>query len=98
MIELPNIPRLSFIVLFSKKDGSTRFCVDYRKLKDITKKGKHSKPRIDDTLDLLTSIVWLTTLDLKTREWKVEAHPDDKKKTSFAANTGLWQLNVMLFC
>ena len=40
-------------MLVTKKDGGTRFCVDYRKLNDATVKDAYPLPRIDDTLDML---------------------------------------------
>lgn len=46
-------PWASPIVLVKKKDGSTRFCVDYRKVNGITVKDGYPIPRIDDTLDTL---------------------------------------------
>lgn len=51
----------SLIVLVRKKDGSTRFCVDYR---------RHNSerflplPRIDDFIDALSGSCWFSTLDL----------------------------------
>ena len=53
-IELPTRPSALPIVFVWKKDDSTRFCFDYRRLNDITKKDTYPFPRTDDTLDTLS--------------------------------------------
>ncbi|GBN05495.1 Retrovirus-related Pol polyprotein from transposon 297 [Araneus ventricosus] len=65
IIEESSGPWASPIVLVKKKDGSIRFCVDYRKLNEITIKDSYPLPRIDDTLDALNGSQWFSTLDLK---------------------------------
>ncbi|GBN76637.1 Retrovirus-related Pol polyprotein from transposon 17.6 [Araneus ventricosus] len=85
------------IVLAKKKDGSTRFCVDYRKLNEITIKNGYPLPRISDTLDALNGSQWFSTLDLKSGYWQVEIQPEDKEKTTFTTGQGLCQFKVMLF-
>lgn len=97
VIEPSQSPWASPIVLVRKKDGSTRFCVDNRKLNDVTQKDSYPLPRIDDTLDSLSGARWFSTLGLKSGYWQVALHPEDKEKTAFTAGNGLWHFNVMPF-
>ncbi|GBN29258.1 Retrovirus-related Pol polyprotein from transposon 412 [Araneus ventricosus] len=83
IIEESSGPWASPIVLVEKKDGSTCFCVDYRKLNEITEKDSYPLPRIDDTLDALNGSQWFTTLDLKSLYWQVEIRPEDREKMAF---------------
>ena len=53
------------VVIVDKKDGNKRFCVDFRKLNQITKKNSHPLPLIDDILALLGKSKFFTSLDLK---------------------------------
>ncbi|GBN30424.1 Retrovirus-related Pol polyprotein from transposon 297 [Araneus ventricosus] len=96
IIEESSGPWASPIVLV-KKDGSTYFCVDYRKLNEITIKDSYPLPRIDDTLDALNGSQWFSTLDLKSGYWQVEIQPEDKEKTAFTTGQGLWQFKVRPF-
>ena len=66
--QLEELQRIGFIrpssspwgapVLFVKKDGSMRLCVDYRALNEVTIKNKYPLPRIDD---LFGSMIFLTS-------------------------------------
>ena len=66
VIQPTKSPWGSPIVLVAKWDGSLRFCVDYRKLNQVTKKDVYPMPRIEDYLDVLTGQHYFSTLDLCT--------------------------------
>ena len=85
------------VVLAKRKDGSLRFCVDYRKLNAVTRKDAYALPRLGDTLDALAGSKWFSTLDLASGYWQVGMHPDDRKKTAFCTADGLFEFNIMPF-
>ncbi|ROT80779.1 hypothetical protein C7M84_000488 [Penaeus vannamei] len=97
IIERSNSSWCSPVVLVTKKDGSKRFCVDYRALNAVTVTDAYPLPRIDDNLDALIKVQWFSTLDLKSGYYQVEMAKEDKEKTAFSFGQGMWHFNVMPF-
>ena len=65
-------PYSSPVVLARKRDGSLRFCIDYRKLNSKTIKDAYALPRMDEALEAMGGCSWFTTLDLKSGYYQIE--------------------------
>lgn len=90
-------PWASPIVLVKKKDNSTRFCVDYRKLNDNTVKDSHPLPRIEDLLESLQGCQYFTSLDAASGYWQIAMDAESVSKTAFLCTEGLFEWQVMPF-
>ena len=98
VIEPCDSPWASPIVLAGKKDGTVRFCVDFRRLNDVTRKDAYPLPRIEDNLDTLQGARYYSTLDLVSGFWQVEVAPEDRDKTAFCVGGGgLYRFLTMPF-
>ena len=85
-------------MIVRKKNGTIRFCIDYRNQNQRTIKDAQAIPRVEDTLHLLAGAKYFTTLDLKSGYWQVELKETDKAKTAFQVGTlGFYECNRMPF-
>ncbi len=85
------------IVPVKKKDGTLRFCIDYRKLNAVTKKDSYPLPRIDVLLETLKGAKYFCCLDLYSGYWQIKVAKQDREKTAFVTHCGLYEFNVMPF-
>ena len=97
VIEPSDSPWSSPVVMVRKKDGSLRFCVDYRELNRVTWKDTFPLPRVDDLLDQVGQSRYFTTLDLASGYWQIRVAPSSREKTAFVTPHGLFQFRVMPF-
>lgn len=85
------------VVLVRKKDNTVRWCIDYRKLNDVTRKDAYPLPRIDTCLDCLSSAKIFSTLDLQSEYWQLEVSEKDRPKTAFVTKYGPFEYRKMPF-
>lgn len=95
IIEPSESPWSSPIVLIRKKNGTMRLCIDYRKVNDVTKKDSFPVSRIDDKLDALSGAEWFNVLDLQSGYFQVICDKNDREKTAFVTENGLYQFKIM---
>ncbi|MGH0117755.1 UNVERIFIED_CONTAM: hypothetical protein FKN15_039051 [Acipenser sinensis] len=85
------------VVMVPKKDGTTRFCVDFRRVNAISKFDAYPMPRVDELLDRLGKARYLSTLDLTKGYWQIPLESSSREKTAFATPDGLFHFQTMPF-
>jgi len=87
----------SLILFAEKKDGSLRFCVDYRKLNALTKRDRYPLPLIDETLARIQGSRYLTRLNIIAVFNKLRMHPSSEDLTIFITSFDSYKYHVMPF-
>ena len=95
--EESNSPWASPVVLIPKPDGSIRFCVDYRRLNDVTIADAYPLPRVEDLIDKVGKANYLTKIDLSRGYWQLPMDDDSIPISAFVTPHGQFQWKYMPF-
>ncbi len=90
-------PSASPVLFVSNKDGSLRFCVDYRAPNRFTVKNSYPLPRIDTLMDRIGSAQYFSTIDLRSGYDKMRIAEKDISKTAFSTRYGHYEYTVVPF-
>ncbi len=83
--------------LVRNKDGTIHFCVDYRKLNDVTHKDSYPLLRIDDILEVLQGAKYFCRINLASGYCQIKVAEKDREKTAFGSHLGLYEFLSMPF-
>ena len=85
------------MLLAPKKDGTLRFCVDFRRLNALTIPDTYPLPQMEDCIDSLGEARLFTTLDALWGYWQVPIAERDREKTTFTSHMGTFRYKRMNF-
>ncbi|KAL7304638.1 hypothetical protein TKK_0002885 [Trichogramma kaykai] len=86
------------IVLAKKKQGEYRFCIDFKKINEVSEIDAYPLPQIEAILNKLREAKYISTIDLKNGYWQVPLAENSKQYTAFTVlGRGLMQFTVMPF-
>ena len=97
VIEKSVSPYSSPVVLVPKKDGSVRFCIDFRKLNKVTEFDAEPMPNMEEVINRMSGNKFFTRMDCSKGYWQVCLPDNCKHLTAFETPQGLFQFKTMPF-
>ena len=97
VIENSNSPWSSPVCMVRKKDGSYRYCIDYRRMNSVTIKYAFPVPDVKDALDSLRGAMYFATIDLLSGFWQLGMTQRARERSAFCTRRSLYQFTRMPF-
>ena len=97
VIKVSNSPYSSPIVLVKQKGNKTRFCIDYRRINQITVGDAAPIPDQDLLFAKLCHAQYFTKIDMTKGYWQVGIDENSQRYTAFQAGSGLYEFVRMPF-
>ncbi|XP_076454791.1 uncharacterized protein LOC143289631 [Babylonia areolata] len=97
VIEPAASPYNAPVVLVRKKDGKIRFCVDYRRLNNVTVFDAEPLPDVEHLFSSLGKARYFSKWDLSKGYWQIPVREDIRPMTAFTIPSGQFQFTVMPF-
>ena len=97
MIERSKSPYSSPIVLVAKKDGTIRFCIDFRKINKATIFDSEPMPELEGVFASMAGRTYFSKIDLTKGYWQIPLTARAREITAFETPLGLFQYTVTPF-
>ena len=97
IIEESNSAWSSPFIMVPKPDGSTRFCVNYKKVNKLSKFDAYPMPLIEEVIEKIGPAKYISKLDLCKGYWQIPLTERSKQYTAFTSPTGLYQFKYLPF-
>ena len=97
LIEYSQSPFSAAVVPVSKRCGSLRMCVDYRRLNAVTKTEKFPMPNLTDLVYRAGGVRYFTKLDITKGYYHVPLEKESRKYTAFSTHQNHYQFKTLSF-
>ena len=84
-------------MLVRKRDGTVRYCIDLRKVNEVTVKDRYPLPKISECIDALAGCEYFSCLDMANGYYQIKMEGEDRDKTAFVTKYGQFVFNRMPF-
>ena len=85
------------VIFVKKPGGGLRFCVDYCRLNEISRKDSYPISRIDETLRTIATAKYISKVDVISAFHQIHVKDGDEWKTAFNTHFGLYEWLVIPF-
>ena len=96
-IRVSNLLAAAPVIFVKKPGGGLRFCVDYCRLNEISRKDSYPIPRIDETLRTIAAAKYISKVDVISAFHRIRVKDDDEWRTAFNTRFGLYEWLVTPF-